>query len=76
MVPRAVGFTIVWPEGVIFGSSVTNGLLSSRDATVIETLRTVVAANPKDAGNLLMDNHFIQGADWSSRSIVRILDRA
>ena len=47
MVPRAVGFTIVWPEGVIFGSSVTNGLLSSRDATVIETLRTVVAANPK-----------------------------
>ena len=30
----------------------------------------------KDAGNLLMDNHFIQGADWSSRSIVRILDRA
>ena len=50
MVPRAVGFTIVWPEGVIFGSSVTNGLLSSRDATVIETLRTVVAANPKMPG--------------------------
>ena len=30
----------------------------------------------KDAENLLMDNHFIQGADWSSRPIVRILDRA
>ena len=23
MVPRAVGFTIVWPEGVIFGSIMT-----------------------------------------------------
>ena len=56
MVPRAVGFTIVWPEGVIFGSSVTNGLLSSRDATVIETLRTVVERDLrgilKDVGEL------------------------
>ena len=34
----------------LVGSSVTNGLLSSRDATVIETLRTVVAANPKMPG--------------------------
>ena len=54
----------------------TNGLLSSRDAAVIETLRTVSRGQSKDAGNLLMDNQFIQGADWSSRSIVRILDRA
>ena len=76
MVPRAVGFTIVWPEGVIFGSSVTNGpaIVAGRDGDRDAANRS--RGQSKDAGNLLMDNHFIQGADWSSRSIVRILDRA